>query len=234
MNKSPLIYGAIAIANLTVGVAVGYKIASVRLADRFEKRLATETEDMREFYTMTRQKYPNPQAAAADLLPATLLTVEEKEAANVAYHKIVKSEEYKSDEDPEEELAIEAEAPDVVNRNVFEEKVDPSKPYIISQENYMQNEDGFQQGTLTYYEKDSVLTDERETVIEDIDDVIGKDNLKFGSESSDENIVHIKNEKLSMDFEVVRSEGSYAIEVLGLDEVPPQPRKSRRQLQRDE
>jgi hypothetical protein len=228
MNRSSLTLLGVSISSMLIGAGTGYIVAEKKLAARFDKRLAEETEEMREFYTIHEKKYPTPQDAAADLIGATLLTVEEKETQRVEYHKIAKK--YDSEDDPEEELAIEAEVGPVLASNVFDEKTDRDRPYIVSQEDFMQNNLGYEQGQLTYYEKDKVLTDERETVIEDVDATVGENNIQFGIGSSDVNVVHIRNEKLRMDFELVRSEGSYAQEVLGLDEVPEQkPRLSARQ-----
>jgi hypothetical protein len=235
MNKSPLILGVIAVGNLAVGAVVGYKVAEKRLSVRFDRRLETETADMREFYTVHphQKKYPNPAAAVADLIQPSIVEGDVEPPEKVAYHKIVKSGEYTSEDDPEEELAIEAEVGKEVSRNVFEEKADPEQPYIISQEDYMQGEPDFQQATLTYYELDKILTDEREDRIDDINTTVGEQNIQFGVGSSDENVVHVRNVRLRMDFEIIRSEGAYAKEVLGLDEMDP-PRKMSRRQQRGE
>lgn len=228
MNQSSLTLLGVSVSSMLIGAGIGYIVAEKRLAARFDKRLKTETEEMREFYTIHEKKYPTPQDAAADLIGASLLTVEEKEAQRVEYHKITKK--YNPEDDPEEELAVEAEVGAVLASNVFEEKTDPDRPYIITQEDFMQNQLEYEQGQLTYYELDEVLTDERETVIENIDETIGEKNIQFGIGSSDVNVVHVRNEKLRMDFELVRSESSYAKEVLGLDEIPEQkPRLSARQ-----
>lgn len=228
MNQSSLTLLGVSVSSMLIGAGIGYIVAEKRLAARFDKRLKTETEEMREFYTIHEKKYPTPQDAAADLIGASLLTVEEKEAQRVEYNKITK--EYKPEDDPEEELAIEAEVGAVLASNVFDDQTNRDKPYIITQEDFMQNQLGYEQGQLTYYELDEVLTDERETVIENIDETIGEKNIQFGIGSSDVNVVHVRNEKLRMDFELVRSESSYAKEVLGLDEIPEQkPRLSARQ-----
>jgi len=219
MNKSPLVTGAVAISSLAIGVVVGYRVAEKRLTVQFEERLIRETAGMRKFYTLHQKTYPDPTAAAEDLISS----VEgEVVSEKIAYHKIVKSE-YRPEDDPEEEVAIEAEYGEddgTVTSNVFETKVDHEKPYLISQEEFMENEGGLNEATLTFYEKDHILADERDDVIENFDLVVGERNIQFGVGSSDKNTVHIRNEKLGMVFEVLRSENSYAQDVLGVDEVP--------------
>lgn len=217
---------ATAVGSLAVGFAVGHKVAVRRLSAEFEERLDKETEGMREFYQVAKKPFATPQEAAAELIKDEKPEESTADQANhkVAYHKIVKKEEYVQSEDPEEEHALEAEegshAP-VVQHNVFSDV-----PILISQEEFMVNESNYTQGTLTYYEVDQVLTDEREDVIEDQDATIGTKNLdKFGDPrngSSDPNVLHVRNPRLQMEFEVCLSANSYRREVLGIDENPPQ------------
>lgn len=225
MTKPLLI--ATAVGSVAVGFGIGYKVAEKRLSTQFEQRLEKETASMREFYQVAKKPFSTPQEAAAELIKEE---PEEStaEIANTktAYHKIVKKE-YSPEEDPEEQVAIEAEVfsgssvPSAIqHHNVFQEE-----PIIISQEEFMQNDSGYIQGQLTYYKVDEVLTDERESVIEELDETVGKNNmLMFGdpkSLSSDPNVVHIRNGRLQMEFEVCLSENSYRREVLGIDEPPP-------------
>lgn len=109
----------------------------------------------------------------------------------------------------------------------------PDVPYVIHADEYAQNEKNYTQTTLTYYEDDDVLSDERDNVIEDQDETIGLANLsKFGHGSNDVNIVYVRNDALEADYEVIRSTGSYAQEVHGFvqhsDSVDDSRRRSRR------
>jgi hypothetical protein len=73
---------------------------------------------------------------------------------------------------------------------------------------------------LTFFEEDGVLVDEREMPIPDVDGVVGEGNMdKFGMfTNGDKNTVYIRNEKMCMDFEVLRNEGSYGRDVAGFVE----------------
>jgi hypothetical protein len=213
---------ATAVSSVAVGFVVGYKVAEKRLVAQFEERLEKETAGMREFYQVAKKPFATPQEAVAELIKEESETA--AEANNrVAYHKI--TQKYK----PEEELvAIDAEVfsaeatSEVQHHNVF---VDGA-PVLISQEEFMENETAYVQGALTYYSVDEVLVDERDDVIEDKDASVGVKNLMmFGNPrngSSDPNIIHIRNPRLQMEFEVCQSESSYRREVLGMDEDPPQ------------
>lgn len=98
-------------------------------------------------------------------------------------------------------------------------------PYIITHDEYYAGELEYENSTLTYYEQDDTLTDEQDKPIHEIDKTIGEDHLiQFGHGSKDRNIVYIRNDRLGMDFEVIKSTGSYVEEVLGMlddEEVGP-------------
>lgn len=122
---------------------------------------------------------------------------------------------------------IEEEEEELVTTNIFEKhgtsddyeldlsNVGSDRPYIISNEMFEDSELQYNQNTLTYYQGDRVLVDEKDQPIP-IKSVVGESNLKFGSASGDLNLVYIRNEKLEVDFEILRSYGSYSEEVLGV------------------
>ncbi|UVK59344.1 membrane protein [Gordonia phage Pherobrine] len=99
------------------------------------------------------------------------------------------------------------------------------RPYIISVSEFMDNDTEYNQNTLSYYEGDNVLTDEADQPISNVEGIVGMKNLElFGDGSGDPNIVFVRNDKMQVDFEIARSFGTYAEEVLG---VAPQQRKGR-------
>jgi hypothetical protein len=92
----------------------------------------------------------------------------------------------------------------------------PDNPHILHQDEYMAGDLDYQQVTLTYYAEDDVLVDEREQPIEDIERTVGEDNLtRFGHGSRDNRILYVRNNRIQMDFEIVKNESSYAREVAG-------------------
>lgn len=111
-------------------------------------------------------------------------------------------------EDDEDEFDIEFESSNRV----------ADRPYILSHDEFFENEKDYSQNSLTYFEGDDVLTDEQDTPIRDVHGTIGADNLRFGYGSKDKNIVYIRNDRLSADFEVCRSFGTFTEEVLGFIE----------------
>lgn len=88
----------------------------------------------------------------------------------------------------------------------------PVRPYVIhvdEREEY----DNYEGVTFTYYDADDVLCNERDEIVDqgDRDRLIGEQNLnRFGHGSDDEDVVYVRNDKLEMIFEIVRSPNSYA------------------------
>ena len=90
----------------------------------------------------------------------------------------------------------------------------PTAPYVIHADEYITNESGFRQATVTYYQGDDIMTDQLDTPIYNYNQVFGE--LKFGHGSKDPNAVFIRNESMRQEWEVLLHTGHYAIEVQGL------------------
>lgn len=86
-------------------------------------------------------------------------------------------------------------------------------PYILHRDEFINDEEGCSQHTLTYYEGDDIMADEQEIPVYNYTDVVGP--LKFGHGSLDMNVYYVRNPKLRSEYEVVRATGSYEMEVLG-------------------
>lgn len=92
---------------------------------------------------------------------------------------------------------------------------DKTKPYIIHVDEYMGDEMGWDsQSTLTWYEKDQILTDSQDHPIHNPSVVVGLP-LRFGHGSNDPNVVYVRNEQLQAEYEILRDSGSYQEIVLG-------------------
>lgn len=138
---------------------------------------------------------------------------------------------FEEEDEPDEEE-------EVITMNIFSENEasassaggrDTNRPFILSAREFEEGELDYSQNTLTYYEGDDVLTDERDQPIHHLQKIVGAENLKFGEMSDDPNIVYIRNNELEVDFEVCRSKGTFTEEVLGFTEPSnkPRPRKFR-------
>lgn len=104
-----------------------------------------------------------------------------------------------------------ASVPDfVINR-------DPNGPYIISIDDYMEDDSPFTKLEMTYFEGDETLIDSREQIVPDIDGIVGLKNIdKWGTGTTDPNQVYIRNERIEADIEVTRDDNTYSRVVLGI------------------
>lgn len=109
----------------------------------------------------------------------------------------------------------------------FEEYVanrDPREPFIISVSEFMSENDGLEKIVLKYYEGDDTLVGPQNSVVPDVERLIGGDALtEFGKFSEDANVVYVRNmrEGVESDFEIHRDPGEYTEIVLGLNNRAP-------------
>lgn len=110
------------------------------------------------------------------------------------------------------------------------------KPFIISEAEFIENDNGHQQDVLTWYDGDGVMADHRDQPIDNWERIIGRDNLQFGHGSDDAQLVYVRYFPLSMDWEIHYHPGKYSREVMGFLEHAdtPRRRKSRPRWDDDE
>lgn len=92
-------------------------------------------------------------------------------------------------------------------------------PYVITADEFGDASLGYDKSTIFYYNNDDTLADENEEIIPDPDAIVGEDALlNFGESSGDKDIVHVRNERLGIDYEVIRLHKSYRDVILGIEE----------------
>lgn len=90
------------------------------------------------------------------------------------------------------------------------------RPYVISAEQFSEENAHFDKISLTYYEDDCTLADEGDEIVTDVDETVGRENLdKFGELSDDPEVVYVRNEKIAVDYEIIRLSKSYSDTVMG-------------------
>lgn len=178
-------------------------------------------------------EFATPESAVAELVP-------DPEGVERASNALLRyqgegPEEGSTEEAPRTTTNIfTAQAVETPDFNLEEEMKgrSPEVPYIISYQEYLEAEPEFEQQTLTYYQGDDTLTDEKDQPIPLVEETIGGDTLEhFGYGSGNSRTVYVRNEKLSLDFEIVMSDGKYTHEVLGLQH-SGDIRDERRQLRK--
>jgi hypothetical protein len=117
-----------------------------------------------------------------------------------------------------------------IESNVAAAPLDPDAraPYLITFAEFDANETDYEQITVSFFAGDGIVIDEEDNVIspDRVEQIVGTDNLnKFGTNTDDPdmepNVIYVRCERFQMDFEVTRSPGLHAVEVLGQE--PPDP-----------
>jgi hypothetical protein len=241
VKNNPWLLAGVGVIALSIGATAGYFIARKVLEPKYEKIAAQEIAEAKLFYASKHKQgnFSSPEMVVANLgidAPEEVLeAVKEATEAMVRYKGEGETSENISDQMDEKEPApkkIERKLPTQV-KNIFVDNAPveddgewsyeaelagrtPGEPYIVHEDEYNENEDEHNQVTVTYFDGDDVLVDERERPIPDVDETIGLEATKlFGHGSRDPNIVYVRNDRLELDFEVVRSTGKYAEIVLG-------------------
>ena len=94
----------------------------------------------------------------------------------------------------------------------------PERPYVIHIDEYKENETNYNQVTYTWWENDEIMSAANDEVVDEVDRIVGLDNLKlFGHGSGQTNVVYVRNDKLNLDIEILRSDSDYAEVVHGLE-----------------
>jgi hypothetical protein len=95
-------------------------------------------------------------------------------------------------------------------------------PYVITHREFMENENDWQQNSLTYYNGDDTLADDQQVPIPDSDDIVGGENLaRFGDGSNDPRVVYVCNEKVEALYEITLNDGTYSEQVAGFQHSAP-------------
>lgn len=228
-----------------VGVAFGgaltYLVVSKRLSAKYQKEADAQIEDVKNRYSVIHKNGTNLEELAAVHPESDRERAEDiiTEQEYISYDQVETTAE--APESPVEEAIsvtqaiIEATSGEITHHNVFESddpttyfnfreeqarrKAKPDLPHVITKDEFDNNDTDYDQATLTYYDGDDVLADQQDSPVDNIEAVMGYENLlRFGHGSGDPRIVYIRNPKLELDFEVVHSDGKFAKEVLGFDD----------------
>ena len=91
--------------------------------------------------------------------------------------------------------------------NSAQNGLEVDKPYVISPEEFGEF-DNYEQISLTYYD-DGYLADDMDDLVEDVEDIIGWELLNHIGEY-EEDAIHIRNDSLKTDYEILRVMDRYS------------------------
>ena len=221
--KAYTILGITALAGAATGGLITYKLTGRNLRLKYAEIAKQEIQEARDFYrTQVGKDGMTPEEVVEERVPGPERLKVEVEKLDYTVPETVEEDEEAKDEP----VVIDEEVHSIFKEGGvvgFDYELEVSRrteeaPYIITHIEYNEGEKGYEQSTLTYFEDDDVLADERDQMVEEVEATAGHDNLeKFGYGSDDPNTVYIRNDRVELDMEIVRSRGSYAKEVLGFD-----------------
>lgn len=226
MKSNSLFIAGAFLAGGALGAVAGFRLAEKRLTEQFNTQVDVEREAARALYNapVKNQVFSTPQEAVEELIlvEEALKTYrgEQEPKEPIAYHKIRPST-------VEFEKAAEVVKPDPVQeQNIFAINEEPGEIEVISLAEFESGETGFDQPTLNYYVEDDVLATIEDEKIEDREGTIGDALDHFGWKSDDPNVVHVRNNKIQLEFEICRVEGSWAMEAHGMTPAGDRPSQS--------
>lgn len=224
------------------GTAVTYKVVSAKLKAHYEAVSEQEIEEARKFYrTLNKQGEDGEVLTPEQIMEERHGSEAPEEAAQALreYQGIekVKAPEPKNYTEPEVKVHVhqDEEGTDVEveleNHNIFDETAWVDKkfdydvevprrtneaPYIITKEEFFNNESEYEQASLTYFENDDVLIDAQDMPVDDTDRIVGDDHLTmFGYGAEEPDVLYVRNDKMEMEFEIARNESSFS-KMMGL------------------
>ena len=220
----------------TAGLAVGAVTTYLTVKKTFRDRAEREIQEVREYYRnaapvgTVKNEYLGAQDIVTEEDSDQPFNKEEAQELIIEGQNIIENQGYWAHIAEKSAALSEPEFPPgnafvqygeedekVVEFKVYE-RID-GEPYVISRLEFEDNEAGYDQISLTYYDGDDTLCDDKDSRIPDIDRVIGQRNLEyFGHASDDERVVYVRNEKFGTDYEIFKNDGEYTVMVLGLSD----------------
>lgn len=247
-----------AVISAAAAGGVVYVVLNKKLKTKYEAIAAQEIEEAKTFYAKLNKV--DDEYSLEALSQKYIDEAEDAETENDSESELVEDaitavqryspSKVETPKQTEDELVVVEEKKVVETRNIFteahavdenfdleEEKRNrvPDKPYVISQEEFLTNEPEYEEMSLTYFEGDDVLVDERDQPIEDTEGLVGNQNLlRFGHGSKDPNVVYIRNDRTDLNIEIMRNKGSFTQTVLGFIEHSDDYTRRTRRIRRDD
>lgn len=189
------------------GVAAGSFVTWRLLKEKYIRQTQEEINEVREHY----RKKKESEEVTVDSNGST----ETNEKPDlIAYAAKLTKNGYIDYTDPKSIVKATGDTIDAVVQKTNEESLDPvilndpsyQPPYIISPEDFA-IDDEYTIVNLNYY-IDGVLTDEDDNIVENVDDVVGLENLNHMGEYEDD-ALHIRNENYKCEYEILLSRRLY-------------------------
>lgn len=203
------------VAVFAVGVGIGAFATAIVLKNRYEVIIKEEIDSMKEYMCLDREDCPknfhniiekteDEQVATKEQDPNSRVLKQHHDR----YKRIVRQ--YNGDTETSNAIAEHERLSDEANRFTGDRG-----PYVINTEEFSEEMSHFDKLTIYYYEDDDTLTDDNEEILSDVNSIVGDALENFGNGSDDPEVVYVRNERMAIDYEVIRLSKSYKETVLG-------------------
>lgn len=149
---------------------------------------------------------------------------DKKESINFTDYTSYFSNESEESEESDKESEEELEYLDSLNEHMkLNNEMEEARksgvlPYSIGYDDFFNDKQWYDKLNYVYYEGDNVLADDRDDVIDNPEELVGKDFREmFGRIADDPDILYIRNEQCSIDFEISRVKSCYSEEYPWVD-----------------
>lgn len=221
MNTAKLILAGSHLLAAGAGFGIGYVVLKNHFATIAEEEIESvrmhyaAIHDKGELITEIGQPDNPPAGVSAETLLAMKKHFEEQGYASTSPDPLEQTRIVSVfDEDVPDELVV-------LNRLLQER--DESIPYVMTFDEFMDEEPRHEKHVLTYWEADGVLMGPDEQPIPDISGVVGGALSYFGIGSNDPDTVYVRYESNAVDFEIIRDSRSYQKVVHNVEEVEQAP-----------
>lgn len=162
------------------GVAVGVIATYKYFEVKSEKRINDEVQEIRDYYKESHKSENESEMRDEDIIKEEVEDYKEAVRDYTSY---------------------------TISRPVKKKEEKELLPYIIEPDSFGEEED-YEQIYLTWYAGDNHLADDMDELIDDVDGTVGINNIKEIGKYEDD-ILHIKNDKLKCYYEICKSLDSY-------------------------
>lgn len=164
---------------------------------------------------LTSKVMPDPDFETADDILADLKKECKKEMEESASHMIGEDDDLDilSEMEEEEENQLAEDEEEEALRKMQD------GPYIINVGEYYNQNLHYDKSVFTYYTLDDTLLDENDEIVDDREALIGHAAIdRFHDDNDEPDIVYVRNDKISTDYEIMRVEKEYNKVFMGEDD----------------
>lgn len=172
----------------TAGVAIGSIVTYKYVEKKYQTIMREEITKIKEYYSGVK----SPEVSVREMIEEGLEKANTKAEQVETYKQIISDAGYTNYNS--------------VKKEEKKEEDDVEKPYVIEPYEFDEMED-YEKIELHYY-TDGILADDDDNIVEDVDEIVGKDSLLHFGEYEDD-AVYVRNDALQSDYAILMDYQGY-------------------------